>query len=63
MPMLGVMRAILEDEWASISGDDAFFSVARTMPFVASRSQLPRVIDDEVPTFDAKSSDALVYSI
>jgi hypothetical protein len=35
MPILGVMRLILEDEDASISGDEDFFSVARTMPFVA----------------------------
>ena len=33
--MFGVMRLILEDEDVSISGDDDFFSVARTMPFVA----------------------------
>jgi hypothetical protein len=33
--MFGVMRLILEDEDASVSGDDDFFSVARTMPFVA----------------------------
>jgi len=35
MPMFGVMRLILEDEVESISGDEDFFSVARTMPLVA----------------------------
>jgi hypothetical protein len=35
MPMFGVMRLILEDEEASINGDEDFFSVARTIPFVA----------------------------
>lgn len=34
--MLGVMREIFDDEEASISGDEDFFSVARTMPFVAA---------------------------
>lgn len=29
------MLEILESEGASISGDDDFFSVARTIPFVA----------------------------
>jgi hypothetical protein len=36
MPMLGVMRLILESELGSASGEEAFFSVARTMPFVAT---------------------------
>ena len=33
--MLGVMRETLESEGGSMSGDDDFFSVASTMPFVA----------------------------
>jgi hypothetical protein len=33
--MLGVMRLTLDDECESISGDDDFFSVARTIPLVA----------------------------
>lgn len=33
--MLGVMRETLEREGGSMSGDDDFFSVAKTMPFVA----------------------------
>jgi hypothetical protein len=35
MPMLGVTRLIFERELGSARGDDDFFSVARTMPFVA----------------------------
>lgn len=33
--MSGVMRETLEREGGSISGEEDFFSVARTMPFVA----------------------------
>lgn len=36
--MFGVMREILDNEGASMRGDDDFFSVARTMPFVAIRA-------------------------
>jgi len=37
MPMSGVTRAILEEEaeWRSMRVEEVFFSVARTMPFVA----------------------------
>jgi len=35
MPMFGVTSEILEREGASMSGEEDFFSVARTMPFVA----------------------------
>jgi len=35
MPMFGVMVEIFDEEVGSISGVDDFFSVARTMPFVA----------------------------
>jgi hypothetical protein len=37
MPISGVMREILEREGGSMSGEDDFFSVARTIPFVAKR--------------------------
>lgn len=37
--MLGVMSETLEEEAASMSGDDDFFSVARTMPFDAERKK------------------------
>lgn len=33
--MSGVMGETLESEGGSMSGEDDFFSVARTMPFVA----------------------------
>ena len=36
--MLGVMRLIFDDDCESMSGDDDFFSVARTMPLVAANS-------------------------
>jgi hypothetical protein len=39
MPMLGVMRLTLEREGGSMRGEEDFFSVARTMPFVAGRCQ------------------------
>ena len=35
MPISGVMRETFEREGGSINGDEDFFSVARTMPFVA----------------------------
>jgi len=34
--MSGVMRLTFESEGGSIKGDEDFFSVARTMPFVAT---------------------------
>jgi len=37
MPMFGVMREIFEDEEASMRGVEDFFSVARTIPFVAMK--------------------------
>lgn len=33
--MFGVMRLTFDEEFESMSGDDDFFSVARTMPLVA----------------------------
>jgi hypothetical protein len=35
MPMLGVIRLTLERDGGSIRGEEDFFSVASTMPFVA----------------------------
>jgi hypothetical protein len=35
MPMFGVMSETFESDGGSMSGDEDFFSVARTMPFVA----------------------------
>jgi hypothetical protein len=37
MPIFGVMRLTFESEGGSIKGDDDFFSVASTMPFVAAK--------------------------
>lgn len=45
--MFGVMRLILEDEEASISGDEDFFSVARTMPFVAAMVSVDASLGNE----------------
>lgn len=42
MPMLGVMRLIFDDDCESMSGDEDFFSVASTMPFVAANMSLVR---------------------
>ena len=36
MPMFGVTKEIFEREGASINGDEDFFSVASTMPLVAT---------------------------
>jgi hypothetical protein len=35
MPIFGVMSSTLEEDAESTSGDDDFFSVARTIPLVA----------------------------
>jgi hypothetical protein len=35
MPMFGVMSETLDNDGGSMSGDEDFFSVARTMPLVA----------------------------
>lgn len=35
--MLGVMSDTFDEDEASMSGDEDFFSVASTMPFVAGR--------------------------
>jgi uncharacterized membrane protein len=37
MPIFGVIRLTFDREGGSIKGDEDFFSVARTMPFVAVR--------------------------
>jgi hypothetical protein len=37
MPIFGVMRLTFERDGGSIRGEEDFFSVARTMPFVAGR--------------------------
>jgi len=42
MPMFGVIRLILDEDDGSINGDEDFFSVARTIPFVAIDHLLAR---------------------
>jgi hypothetical protein len=42
--MLGVMRETLDREGGSMSGEDDFFSVARTMPFVAKIYSLAKIM-------------------
>jgi hypothetical protein len=37
MPIFGVIRLTFEREGGSMRGDEDFFSVARTMPFVAAK--------------------------
>lgn len=39
MPIFGVIKLTFESEGGSMRGEDDFFSVARTMPFVAIESQ------------------------
>lgn len=65
MPMLGVMRETLEREGGSMSGEEDFFSVARTMPFVAEEevSRLRGKYGCMGSTFDTQRSHALVYGV
>lgn len=44
--MFGVMRETFESEGGSIRGEDDFFSVARTTPFVALRIDQSHVYVD-----------------
>jgi hypothetical protein len=54
MPIFGVTRAILDEECGSTSGEDDFFSVASTMPFVAMKNVSRRErMSDLRQTFDA----------
>lgn len=39
MPMFGVMRLTFERDGGSMRGEEDFFSVARTMPFVADEGE------------------------
>jgi len=39
MPILGVIKLTLDEDDESMRGDDDFFSVARTIPFVAEEKQ------------------------
>lgn len=61
------MRLTFEREGGSIKGEDDFFSVARTIPFVA-REEV-RILDEwhqqvtPQNTFDTQSGDALIDCI
>lgn len=51
--MFGVMSEILDNEGASMRGEEDFFSVARTMPFVAEGQSVRQVqkvtpVDDRI---------------
>ena len=70
IPMLGVMREILERELASMRGEEDFFSVARMMPFVAVYVVSLEWIGGGYwvgvgvwITFDAETGYALVYGV
>jgi hypothetical protein len=65
MPMLGVMRLTLDDDCESISGDDDFFSVARTMPLVAGSVVNHRCCSPlrRRRTLDTQRRDTLVDSV
>jgi hypothetical protein len=67
MPMFGVINDTLAREGGSMRGDDDFFSVARTMPFVAaariSTDQRNELDEYRGTTFDSQRSDALVDCI
>jgi hypothetical protein len=60
--MLGVIRLIFSDDVESMSGDDDFFSVARTMPLVAcSRQPLSAKICPQCKrTLDTQRGNTLV---
>ena len=64
MPIFGVISETFESEGESMSGDDDFFSVARTTPFVAFGVISTGLQGEaESPTFDTEGSDTLIDSI
>jgi hypothetical protein len=68
MPMLGVMRETFERDGGSMRGDEDFFSVARTTPFVAIVVEdVSESVDEEVAggilTFDSQCSNSLIYGV
>ena len=61
MPMLGVISETLESEGGSMSGDEDFFSVARTIPFVAAWNvNICTSTVDKRSTFDSQGCYALI---
>lgn len=66
MPMFGVIRLTFEREGGSMRGDEDFFSVARTMPFVAfERSEVNSAASKAkyMLTLNTQCSDTLVDSV
>lgn len=67
--MLGVTRLILDKDEGSARGDEDFFSVARTMPFVAEcvvlahRKLAAQICLLNQLTFNTKCCYALVYCV
>lgn len=74
--MLGVMRLIFDDDCESMSGDDDFFSVARTMPLVAryfesmklfgevcSQRSIPLIPSEVTPWFTALRAYSIVLLV
>lgn len=64
--MSGVIKEIFEREAESMSGDDDFFSVARTTPLVAKARQSAAISRGETTqafTFDSESGHSLIDSI
>ena len=58
------MRLTLDDDCESISGDDDFFSVARTIPLVAKYVSYVFAVTHAISnTFDSERRDTLVDSI
>ncbi len=60
MPILGVIRETLEREGGSISGEEDFFSVARTMPLVAL---MPREVTPWFTALSAYSEESVSREI
>lgn len=63
--MSGVIREILESEGGSAKGEEDFFSVAKTIPFVARESSVSKSVQLNSfikfgRTFNSKGSDTLV---
>lgn len=61
MPMFGVMRLTFDEDDESMSGDDDFFSVARTIPLVAEvKISWEHVHGHGRPTLDSQGRNTLV---
>lgn len=60
MPMLGVMRETFEEDDASMSGVEDFFSVARTTPLAAL---MPSDVTPWLTALSAYSGKVLVSGI